>query len=318
MAHIGIENIREVRLNILPVERLFDSKGDLAVHPRVAEMYAQRGYDNEPKTAEEARARGENGFNGLMSSFTRICSYPTKGGNIVSADIAPTRYLIGQALRDLETEDEYVSEAMPQMSPDMANVSLIAPVKIEGAYFLMSQIKGKALGSGEVHAALVAGNINSAYLSAPDSQPDSHDPLIATLRGECSEELGLDLSALDPSSVVYLVDERETGQVNFAYTARQADANLILSAYEQSVKQKLHQGEKLEVMALSELPVAGISLIPLENRGYGLKNVVCYHPAPDGLTRKVEDRFVRPYTVATLNYLREPENVRFLLEQAGF
>lgn len=312
MAKIGIENIQEIKLNVLPFERRFDSQGDLVMPPLVAEMYLKQKYDEKPKSKEEAKAKGEKSFNGLMSSFPRLCVYPQEGKNFVVADIAPTCYLVGQAMRDFVSANPSLSpEEIKKLSPDMANVSLVVPVKIAGNYFLMSQIKGKALGSGEIHAALVAGNVDAQYLSEAD-------PLTATLRGECSEEVGMDLTSLDPTSVVYMVDERETGQVNFAYVARNSDAQMILGAYEASVREKLPKGERLEVMALAELPVGGIALVPLESGSPGLKNITCFFPTEKGLEEKVEGRGVRPYTQAALDYLSKPENVKFLLEKAGF
>ncbi|MBI4147884.1 hypothetical protein HY490_01200 [Candidatus Woesearchaeota archaeon] len=311
MATIGIESIREIRLNVVPAERRFDSCDDLAVHEHVRDAYQSKKYDGEPKSKDEADAQGKKSFNGLMSSFSRICTYPSDQGTVVIADIAPTRYLISQAMRDVVKASPGLSkEEIQDMSPDMANVSLVTPVKSNNQYFLLSQIKGKALGSGEIHAALVAGNIDAGYLK-------SKNPLAAALREECSEELGMDLSTLDHTSAVYMVDERETGQVNFAFVARNADADRIFDAYEASTKAKLAQKESLEVMALSLLPVAGIALVPLEGAGRGV-NVRCYVPSEKGLLWVTETRGLRPYTQATLEYLTDQKNVRFLLEKAGF
>ncbi len=311
MAHIGIENISEIKLTVIPQERRFDSKCDLAVHPLVAAKYIERNYDAKPKTEEEALSRGERDFNGLVSSCARISNYPIDHGKLVIADVAPTRYLIGQALRDVTKEGKYQPNVSPQMSPDMVGVSLVVPVKINGQYFLMSQIKGKALGSGEVHTGLVAGNVDGKYLS-------QEDPFVAALQNECSEEVGLDLSSLDRTAALYMVDERETGQVNFAYLARNVDAQQMLHSYDQSVRDKLAHGEALEVMALTAVPLGGAQLEKLETGAFGLKGITTFHPTPNGLMEKIEDRGIRPYTQATLDYLAKPENVRFLLEKAGF
>ncbi|MBI2103123.1 hypothetical protein HYT55_04740 [Candidatus Woesearchaeota archaeon] len=336
MAQIGIENISEIRLNVIPVERRFDSTGDLAVHPVVAARYLEGRYDQKPQNEDEARVRGEKGFNGMMSSLPRISVYDDGGRKLVVADVAPTRYLLGQALRDVVKEsddfetarlsashgfltvgDEVMRErkvfgsfAVHGLSPDMANISLVVPVKMGGHYFLMSQVKGKALGSGEVHTGLVAGNIDGKYLREAD-------PFVAALQAECSEEAGVDLSSLDRTAALYMVDERETGQVNFAYLARAADAQQMLHTYDQTVREKLAKGEALEVMALTAVPF-GSRLEPLDGGALGLKGITTYHPTVNGLVEKVEDRKVRPYTQATLDYLAKPENVRFLLEKAGF
>lgn len=336
MAQIGIENIREVRLNVIPVERRFDSTGDLAVHPTVAAKYLEKGYDRKPQNEEEARAQGEKSFNGMMSSLARVTTYDVEGQKLVVADIAPTRYLLGQALRDIVKESDdfeiarlsaeqgfvtvgnevmkernvYGSFPVRGLSPDMANISLVVPVKMNGQYFLMSQIKGKALGSGEVHTGLVAGQVDGQYLR-------EDDPFVAALQTECSEEAGVDLSSLDRTAALYMVDERETGQVNFAYLARAVDAQKMLHTYDRAVREKLANGEALEVMALAAVPI-GSRLEQLDGGSLGLKGITTYHPTANGLVEKVEDRKVRPYTQATLDYLAKPENVKFLLEKAGF
>ena len=314
MAKIGIENIAEIQLNVLKDERTYNSN---TIHELVRKIYEEKGYDSAPKSRKEADELGVKNFNGLMSSFVSIEVKPNDAGNLVLATIAPTRYLVGQAMRDIMKEAKennivYMPEVIAALSPDMANVSLVAPVKINGEYFLLSQIKGKALGSGQVHTGLVAGNINAKYLRSYDN------PLVATLQNECSEEIGMDLSSLNPSSFVYMVDERETGQVNFAAVAQNVDLDKVLENYEKLTKPKLTEEKKLEVMGLATLPVEGLALTPLEDGSDGLKGVTCYFPSKDGLEKKVEDRGVRPYTQATVDYLSKKENVKFLLEKAGF
>lgn len=311
IATIGIENIEEIKLTVLPWERRFDSQGDLALHPAVREAYLHQGYDLLPKSRQEADERGLPHFNGLMGSFTSIRVYPDGERKIVVADIASTRYLIGQAMRDLTKKYSYEPEQIQEMSPDMANVSLVAPVKIDSEYYLLSQIKGKALGSGQVHAGLVAGNVGAENLKHPD-------PLTVALKMECTEELGLNLQYLNSTAITFMIDERETGQVNFACVARALDLNLVLTAYEVSTKKKLGKQEPLEVMALANLPVAGLALTPLEKGEEGLKRIKCYKPTTGGLVESFEDRTVRPYTQAVIEYLSNQKNVAFLLEKAGF
>ncbi|RLE45140.1 hypothetical protein DRJ22_05030 [Candidatus Woesearchaeota archaeon] len=312
MAKIGIENIAEIQLKVLKDERTYNSD---SIHELVRKIYEEKGYDSAPKSRKEADELGVKNFNGLMSSFVSIEVTPQEVGNLVIATIAPTRYLVGQAMRDVMKEAKenniiYTPEVIVDLSPDMANVSLVAPVKINGEYFLLSQIKGRALGSGQVHTGLVAGNINAKYLRYDN-------PLVATLQNECSEEIGMDLSSLNPSSFVYMVDERETGQVNFAAVAQNVDLGKVLENYEKLTKPKLTEEIKLEVMALATLTVKGLVLTPLEDGSNGLKGVICYFPTKDGLEKKVEDRGVRPYTQATIDYLSKKENVKFLLEKAG-
>jgi hypothetical protein len=311
MVKIGIENIGNIKLEVLSEERTFD--GELPLHSAVRQKYEDKEYHNKPKSSEEASEKGESHFNGLMSSFTCLSVSNSGGEVVVFGDIAPTRYLIGQAMRDYVAEIEQPSsDYIRELSPDMANVSLIAPVRHKGGYFILSQIKGKALGSGQIHAGIVAGNIDAKYLSY-------EDPMTATLKNECSEEIGLDLNSLDSTSFCFMVDERITGQINFASIANGIDMSQVLGSYEIITKNKLMDGGKLEVKALASLPVAGLALVPLEDGSNGIKDIECYFPVLNkGLESRIEDRNVRPYTEAVLNYLHKPENVKFLLEKAGF
>ena len=311
MARVLVHPIEDIGFNVIPHERLYNSTGGLSLDRRVREMYEKKQYDTKPKTQHEADIRGEIHFNALVTSAPNLHTYPRNGMNYVTVDLAPTRYLIGQAMRDCVARRKYSDEEIEKMSPDMVGVSLIAPVRIKGKYFLLSQIKGKALGSGEIHTGLVAGNVDQKYLS-------QRNPLVATLKSECSEELGIDLSYLDSTSFLYLFDERETGQINFASVSRNLNIEQILESYEAMSKNKLQKQEQLEVMALSTLPIASLALTPLEDSSSGLTSITSYRPSEGGLVRVIEDRKARPYSLALVEHLRESDNVRLLLERAGF
>jgi len=311
MTKIGISNISEVKLNVIGYERRYDSDGDLAIHPAIKEVYRKKGYDLAPKTPEEARARGARHWNGLATSIPRMAVYYDRPDSeaIVTADIAPTRYLIGQALRDILKEKTDLSVVeLNTMNPRIANVSLIAPIKVGGKYHLLSQIKGKALDSGQVHAALVAGGVEEKHLHTTD-------PLISALKSECTEELGIDLSYFESTSHAFMLDEPEYGYVNFASIARNTKLDEVLKAYEADSKRKL-LGEKLEVMALSFIPIGGLALTPLEKGN--LENIICYHPTPDGLKEMKETRKAIAYTEVMVEHLNDAKNARFVLERAGF
>ena len=314
MAKVVVKNIDKILLNVIPIERRFDSEGDLAIDSRVRDMYIKKSYESAPKSQEEADARGIKNFNGLMSSFPRINVYTDGKRTIVAADIAPTRYLIGQAMRDIIEHPVYNKvynkKEIQKMSPCMANVSVLTPIKKEGKYYLLSQIKGKAIGSGQILAAPVAGNVDAKYLNV-------EDPLTEALKNECSQEIGLDLSYLNSTSFVCMIDDGAGGR-NFASVARNASLQEILTSYESDTKRKLAKNEQLELMALSVLPVAGLALIPLEDGTNELHNITCYKPTVDGLKEVVEDRGVRPYTEAVIDYVADQKNVKFLLEKAGF
>lgn len=316
MSKILFENISEIILNIIPMERRLDSQGDFSVNDRIRDMYAKKGYDSIPKTEEEADARGLKSFNGLMSSFPRINSYSDGKSNIVAADIAPTRYLIGQAMRDIMKDGNLSEEETRNMSPNMANISLVVPVKYDGNYYLLAQIKGKALGSGEILAAPVAGNIDAKYLYQCLTDPRK-DPLTEALRNECSEEIGMNLSYLNSTSFICALDDGAAG-INFVSVARNADLESILHSYSAFTQKKIAVKEQLELMALSLLRVGALALLPIENNRKKIQNAVCFFPTSDGLKKVTEDRIVRPYTEAVADYISKPENVRFLLDKAGF
>ena len=321
MAKILVENIDTVLLNPVHVdgiliERDLNFTGDSAIDELVKKKYLEQKYDLRPTTKDEARRRGLKGFNGLRSSIPVFNIYSEQGKTIVTGDIFATRYLIGQAMRDIEKERREAENPLsnPQinaMSPNMLNVSLIAPVKIKGEYYLLSQIKGAAIGSGTIHTGVAAGNVQGKHLL-------KKYPLIAALQTECSKELGIDLSHLRSTSFIFMVDERETGQVNFASVAMNLDADNIFGAYEALTKQKILASSDLEVMALATMPIMGLSLVPLE-KGEFLENLTCYFPTKDGLDKRIEPkRGVRPYTKATIDYLSKKENRHFLLEKAGY
>ncbi len=290
MAKIGIENIKETRLVKIAEERTHES-GD--IHPLVRDMYVEKAYLQKPN-------------NGLMSSFPKIEVEETSDGAVVIATIAPTRYLIGEAMRDVMKKGTATLDMVPQLSPDMANVSVVCPVKVDGGYALVAQIKGeKVLGGGAIHAGISAGNIDGKYVR------EDADPMIRALKKEILGELGIDASALEPSAFAYMVDERETGQVNFAAVAQGQNLSQILEAFGRITTPKMFDGKP---------EVEGLAIIPFGAQlgASGKLETLCYIPGKQGLTKHRQEREVRPYTQAWLNHLARPENQKKLLEKAGF
>lgn len=363
-AKIELDDISKVNL-IIPK----DDKGEIiirnfdheSIHPLVREMYVKKGYDNLPKSKDESdRMNAElkqqglppkyKHFNGLMSSCVEMEFFKENKKTLVKATVMPTWYLLGQAMRDVMKEAkqegiEYSTRKINAMSTNHFNGSLIAPSKITGEYYLISQIKGNALGAGEIHTGLVAGNVDGAYLQYGDYA------LIQTMRNECSEELGMDLNELNPGSFAFLVNEKRSSQINLAAVATQVDLDAILGHYESMIIKKLEDNEeeifntyemmmkgdlpkdaaimkeyelilmdKLEVMGLATLPMKGIALTPIKDDGsLGLNDVVCYIPTKNGLITDKQNRGVRPYTQATINYFNaKKKNHKHVLEKAGF
>ncbi|MFH1588982.1 MAG: hypothetical protein ABIB43_00245 [archaeon] len=309
--------IDEVQIIAFDIERTLNSKEHFKFHPKVIETYLKKGYDERPKSKEEAEKRGEKGFNGLTSSFPVMEFHKRDNKTWFYGYINPTRYLFGEAFRDLMKEENYSKKEINAMSPNMANVSLIAPVKIDGKYFIFSQIKGDALGSGQVHAGYVAGNIAGKHVMK-EYEEKTERLLINALKQETYEEAGMNLSSMDSTAPAYFVDERETGQVNLASVVRNANVDSMLKSYEAQTIEKLLKAEKLEVNGIAMLPILGVSLIPIEGR-HNVENIVSYRPTTNGLVKTVENRGIRPYTRIVLEHLAESkDNVKSLLEKAGF
>ncbi|MFH1770759.1 MAG: hypothetical protein ABH828_04335 [archaeon] len=309
--------IDEVHITPINAERTFHSHLDGKVHHEVAEMYFMKEYDKEPKTAAEAKEKGVTGFNGMNSSFPTMKFYKDVNRTIFSADIMPTRYLIGQAMRDVMKDGSQSEASIEELSPNMANVSLMAPVKINGKYFLFSQIKGAALGSGQIHAGYVAGNIAGKHVIDAYNNPNKNI-LVSAMKQEVLEEAGIELNSIDSTSPAYFVDERETGRVNIASVVRNANADKMLLAYQDQTIIKLNNNEKLEVGGVAMLPIAGIALIPIENNNHKVEDITCYVPTELGLDKIVDTKGIRPYTRIVLEHLENKENRHILLEKAGF
>jgi hypothetical protein len=311
MANVSISNISDIKLNVIDIERTQISQGDLAMHPKLVQDYLKNQYNLKPKNKTEATARGDTNFNGLSTSFPKISVYQNQNGeNIVSADIVPTRFLFKQSAINLNQNKNLSLEERMGISPKLANVSLIVPVKIKGEYFLMGQVKGNAIGSGQIQGPLVAGGIDYKALH-------KKNPLITALQQECLEEVGMDLSYLNSTSFLFMTQESEVGSVNFSSIAQGVQLDDILNCYETSVKNKLTKQE-LEVQALAKLPMQGISMIPLEKETFGMNNLEIYTPSKSGLILTKESRKIRPLTQAVADFISEEKNKNLILERAGF
>ena len=315
MSHVEPFVIDEIRINLIPLERTIDSD---TVDDRVRDEFLTRKYQDLPRSKEEAKARGMSRWSGLMSSFPEIRTYKVAPGRvIVSADILPTRYHIGEAFRNYQDRQEeeghpLTQDTIERISPNMANAHVMVPSKWNGQYVLLAQIKGEALGKGEVHSSVVAGNVEGRFIYAGE------DPLIGSLKQECIEEVGLDLSYFNSTTWKYLINEKDTGQIAVVSIAREVELETVLNAYDANVRSKLGK-EKLEVDGLVPLPMAGVVVIPLEKgKGVTQGELLCYVPTPDGLKAVNQKRVLRPITVGVLKYLENAQNRKDMLETAGF
>lgn len=355
MAFIFAKNLDDLLWTVVPYERDMNSHGELAFHPKLVEMYRRKGYDLEPKTRADADALGKTNFNGHVASiigYPRIYEHDRKV--ILSVDMAPSRYLWCQAMKDYVKEFNPSPEEMKLLSPFLANTSIIAPCIYEGQPCLMSAIKGKAVGSGEIHAALSAGGIDYHDLF-------SQNPFLNAKSRELFEEIGYDLPKLQSTAASFGVDERELGYINIASQATLVDPLDILHVFEKSTKSKLLrakelsevmdyveeerlkyetakltnpdlksppdtkilakliEAEKLETQALAALPVAGLSFIPLIKKPGSLYEVVSWYPTTEKLRRVQEIRKGRPFTDAFFDdIVADKSSFDLFRERAGF
>ncbi|MBI4147882.1 hypothetical protein HY490_01190 [Candidatus Woesearchaeota archaeon] len=301
-----IIRVDDVKLSVIPFERTYDSDGDLAIHPHVRDEYARRRYDAEPKTADDAAKCGTTVFNGLDTSCPRLSVY--HGSQVVvSADIAPTRYLIGRSARDVIADHLGLSDFYYKaLTPRMAHVSVIVPVKENRTYFLLGQVKGKTLGSGELHAALAAGGVQASHLK-------QRNPLAAALSNECAEEVGV-RTRLDyvPS---LMVDDYRVATVNFAGVSN-LKLDDVLASFERLARKALSQKQELEVQALALIPMR-FANTTIRNDRVIMSDVVCFTPSGTGLKESRETKVLRPYSVSMLEYLTQKDSFHMILEKAG-
>lgn len=322
MAYIEYDNLKSLivkPINNLSVIRDHKYSGKNALHPVVAKRYAER-YDSEPKTKEEATKLGVKGFNGLNTSYIDFCiakSEINKGELTLS--MMPTYFHTMSAFKDLEGTGNYSDKELMEMTPKMANVSLLTIVKDGGKYFALTQIKGTAVdiraGPGQFQGALAAGGVKTKYMR-------NENPLISNLKMECSEEIGLDLSTLGPTSIAYGINEFGLGNYNFQFVPQCADLANLINTYSVNVQKKVVS----EKTPIEKLEVSGLGLIPLEGgisigNDLTLQNIRCYIPNPNGtLDELILTKPARPLLWAQISagvYVN-PSKAKYLLEKAGF
>jgi hypothetical protein len=304
-------------LEDLIVEVREDEKEYGEFHPEIARTYVENGYDKAPKSKEERNERGlTGGWNGLNTCFEEFEVKGVNGKMTLQTKLAKTRYLVGQAMRDYVSNIEGNSERtlnekeIQELSPNLANVSLVAPYRDGDKVYVIAQIKGgDTLGGGQVHACLVAGGVASKYLDSSKYE----NPLIAALEGECSEEINLPLENLNPSSFKFVVDEREIGNLNIGAIAQNVKLDEILEHYETYTKRKIRYGTDLEVAGLACIP------INLEDGGLDYENVIAYIPSEEGLN-KIENYEIqgkRPFTKALDSFLKDKVNLQYFLNSSN-
>lgn len=296
MAFIISDDFKSIELEFKNDEESFP------VSKAVRDHYVARGFDKEPKSRAEADAANKRDFNGLAVGAISWAI----DDRVLSLELAPVRYLFRAAYGELVEAGKFNFTEQGLYSPAITGTAIVAPVIVDGRPYLLSQIKGKAVGSGEVHAGLVSGGIKGKALSRAD-------PLVETLRGETKEEIGLAVSKLRASDFCYFMDERETGHLSIYAVARGLVLDDFLSQYEAITKNRLAHDKKPEVMGVANLPVQGLALTALDSNRDVMR---CYFPSLNGLEIKEEPRDLRPPSVAWRKYLSDQNNLAMLLGRA--
>lgn len=280
--------IKKIDLTVVEGER------DLAlVNKLLAETYTDQGYDKVPKTKEEAKG---GSFNGEMASFTSIQICPD---GVIEAEIMSTRYLFRDATIDIAKKyGDYVAR---EVGIRMAHVSFIAVDIFEGQPVIIAQLKGDAVGKGQIHAGLVAGAITKKHLATTD-------PLHEALKERLREEMGLDINLLpQPPKSRLMVGEEENGFVNIVAVGHMG--------FEEIKKSYL---KSIEGKPLEKRQVSGLALIPIHNASSIKEGAQVFYPDEKGGGYwKPCKKGLRPYTNAILDFLEKPENQEWLIEQAG-
>lgn len=318
MARI-ITEINDLQLVRVPFERDEHSIGDLALHPRVVQRYIEAGYADQPKSKDQAKERDVKGWNGLNTSLVNHQIYSERNQNVVAVTLAPTRYLFRQAMEDLVRQEILTSEEILQMSPNLTGSSLLVVGRYNYSPVLIAQLKGDALGSGEIHGALAAGGMPGHFVTDTKKYVD---PVSACLKKEAVEEVGTSFESHGKRPYL-LVGEEETGQCSIANLLLGVlPLEDVLDAYQESVTASLKvDGDK------KRLEVAGIAVLPLERTLFTIRDskrvlagITCYTPKGDGtLERTIQDRGMRPYTQGVLNYLyQKSQNLTKMLDAIGF
>lgn len=305
MAKVIASNIRGVRLNSFPeAERGCDSTGLLQMHPKIVEEYIDKNFDLLPKTEEEKRLTGASSFNALAVSMLSLHSYETALGNLVSGDLFPMRYAFTIAVQNLIKNKVWSVEDAAVFNPRQLNVSWLAVIEKEAKYFLLCRIKGKGiLGQDQLHASLYGGAVNADLLG-------NENILFNALSRHFKKDLGLDVQKQSPD---ILIDEPDVGMANFGFIAKAEEAT-IRAAFENTMaKSDAPKISSLALLPISDIPDVKIDGVPV------IKNVTLFVPGINGLEEHVEETMeIRPYTKAVIDFIKEGNNLQYIIDAAGF
>jgi hypothetical protein len=181
----------------------------------------------------------------------------------------------------------------------------------------MMQIKGNAVGAGQIHSALIGGGLSmKEFQSEKSILGIFHDGAIR----QAQEELGLQVSPENLGAPALLRIENATGNMAIGFVLGGFQGEEVLHAYIAHTSGKQKESADDSAAGVVLVPVRGILNISPEKRPPTLltgKEVIV---DADGRVT-VSDSFergLRPAAQGFLAALEDPVFVRHLLESAGY
>jgi len=271
-------------------------------------------FDGLPKTKEEAALRGEKTFDGLQVS---VCPFT----DIYSAEIAPIRYSFLRAYQELRSEliakgDLSGVAALERENPYILGAAVYAVTRWRGEPCIMMQIKGNAVGAGQIHSALAAGGISMQEF---ESATSISDMLQAAAVRQASEELGLRLQGNnlgDPAIIRY---EGATGNIGIGYILQGIPGSEILDRYvECATKRKITSSDDTAAGVVL-MPTNAIAVVSLDGDVPALSTRTEVIVTKNGgeIVTTNEPRRLRPAAQGFLAALADPKFLTLLLERSG-
>ncbi len=206
--------------------------------------------------------------------------------------------------------------ALEKENPLILGIGVYAVVRYEGKPHLMLQIKGNAIGSGQLHSGLVAGGVSIAEFS---SSASPEDMLLSATKRQAKEEIGLSLEDKNLGGPSLLRLENATGNIGFGYILNGFSGTDIIDAYGEHVRQRLIASSDDTAAGVALMPAEGVVMISLDGGSPALSTRKEIIVTQEGIKTVSPDssRALRPAGQGYLAALSEPDFVQNLLEIAG-
>lgn len=262
-----------------------------------------------PKTKEEAAERGARTYDALQVSISglRVDTALQSGTGILS----PVRYSVideYKALRKdlLDRRDIPGLEALHAENPLVVGSAVYIVAPYNGEPHIFMQIKGNAVGAGEIHSAAAAGGISTKEFENSASVTEMFDQ--AAIR-QTQEEIGLQLSARQLGRPTLFRREDATGTAAVGYVIRGLRGEDILDAYSQHIQNRKILSSDDSASGLVLLPLRGGREVLLDHGSPSLAGLKEFHVNKNGshLARPEMPRKLRPAAQGLLASLSSSE-----------